>query len=104
MRPAVAPDVSVTHSDARRLQVGSHELIFWASTPVTIGIRPALVSIGCLVHLASGSRAVEQQRIEYAGIFGQEAADALIDQEYYCSFEAAILGADAPRRADRPHH
>ena len=27
------------------------------------------------------------------GIFGKEAADALIDQEYYCSFEAAILGA-----------
>jgi hypothetical protein len=34
-----------------------------------------------------------QQRIEHAGIFGKEAADALIDQEYYCSFEAAILGA-----------
>ena len=37
--------------------------------------------------------AVEQQRVEYTGIFGKEAADALIDQEYYCSFEAAILGA-----------
>jgi phage terminase large subunit len=37
--------------------------------------------------------AVEAQRLEYAGIFGKEAADALIDQEYYCSFEAAILGA-----------
>src|SRR5271165_425378 len=37
--------------------------------------------------------AVEAQRLEYTGIFGQEAADALIDQEYYCSFEAAILGA-----------
>jgi phage terminase large subunit len=32
-------------------------------------------------------------RVEYTGIFGKEAADALIDQEYYCSFEAAILGA-----------
>jgi hypothetical protein len=30
---------------------------------------------------------------KYTGIFGQEAADALIHQEYYCSFEAAILGA-----------
>jgi phage terminase large subunit len=37
--------------------------------------------------------AVEAQRLEYTGIFGKEAADALIDQEYYCSFEAAILGA-----------
>ena len=37
--------------------------------------------------------AVEEQRRQYAGIYGQEAADALIDQEYYCSFEAAILGA-----------
>ena len=36
---------------------------------------------------------MEQQRLEYTGIFGKEAADALIDQEYYCSFEAAILGA-----------
>lgn len=36
---------------------------------------------------------VDKQREEYHGIFGVEAGDALIDQEYYCSFEAAILGA-----------
>jgi phage terminase large subunit len=42
---------------------------------------------------AMSEAAVEQQRVDYTGIFGQEAADALIDQEYYCSFEAAILGA-----------
>lgn len=36
---------------------------------------------------------VEEQRKEYHGIFGQDAGDALIDQEYWCSFEAAILGA-----------
>src|ERR1700722_7877508 len=42
---------------------------------------------------AMSEEAVEQQRVEYTGIFGKEAADALIDQEYYCSFEAAILGA-----------
>ena len=42
---------------------------------------------------AMSEEAVEQQRLEYTGIFGKEAADALIDQEYYCSFEAAILGA-----------
>lgn len=36
---------------------------------------------------------VEEQRAEYHGIFGVDAGDALIDQEYWCSFEAAILGA-----------
>ena len=36
---------------------------------------------------------VERQRIEYHGIFGEEAGDALIEQEYFCSFEAAVLGA-----------
>ncbi len=36
---------------------------------------------------------IENQREEYHAIFGQEAGDALIEQEYWCSFEAAILGA-----------
>ena len=36
---------------------------------------------------------VEEQRKEYKGIYGTDAADALIDQEFYCSFEAAVLGA-----------
>lgn len=36
---------------------------------------------------------VEEQRHEYHAIFGIDAGDALIDQEYWCSFEAAILGA-----------
>lgn len=36
---------------------------------------------------------VEEQRNEYHAIFGVDAGDALIDQEYWCSFEAAILGA-----------
>ncbi len=36
---------------------------------------------------------VEKQREEYKDLFGDEAADALIEQEYFCSFEAAILGA-----------
>ena len=52
--------------------------------------------------------AVEQQRLEYTGIFGKEAANALIDQEYYCSFEGGqprrVLGqGDPPRRAAGPH-
>lgn len=36
---------------------------------------------------------VEQQRAEYHALYGEEAGDALIEQEFYCSFEAAILGA-----------
>lgn len=36
---------------------------------------------------------IEEQRKEYHAIFGVDAGDALIDQEYWCSFEAAILGA-----------
>lgn len=36
---------------------------------------------------------VEEQRREYRGIFGDDEADALIEQEYFCSFEAAILGS-----------
>jgi phage terminase large subunit len=37
--------------------------------------------------------AVEQQRAEYHAIYGEDAGDALIQQEFYCSFSAAILGA-----------
>lgn len=36
---------------------------------------------------------VEEQRKEYHAIFGPDAGDALIEQEYWCSFEAAVLGA-----------
>lgn len=36
---------------------------------------------------------VEVARREYHGLYGQEAGDALIEQEYFCSFESAILGA-----------
>ena len=36
---------------------------------------------------------VEQQRREYHSLYGEDAGDALIEQEYWCSFEAAILGS-----------
>lgn len=36
---------------------------------------------------------VEAQRSEYHAIFGEDAGDALIEQEYFCSFEAAVLGS-----------
>lgn len=36
---------------------------------------------------------VEKSRIEYHAMYGEDAGNALIEQEYYCSFEAAILGS-----------
>lgn len=36
---------------------------------------------------------VEQQRSEYIDIFGEDQADQLIRQEYYCSFDAPIPGS-----------
>lgn len=36
---------------------------------------------------------VHQATLEYHALYGIEAGDALIQQEYYCSFEAAILGS-----------
>lgn len=42
---------------------------------------------------AISPEAVEEQRKEYHALFGVDQGDALIEQEYYCSFEAAILGA-----------
>ncbi|ULQ46952.1 hypothetical protein JN531_001390 [Flagellatimonas centrodinii] len=47
--------------------------------------------------------AVEEQRREYHGIYGAEAGDALIEQEYFCSFESAILGAYYGRELARLH-
>lgn len=37
--------------------------------------------------------AVEQARKEYHALFGEEAGDAMIEQEWYCSWAAAVLGA-----------
>jgi hypothetical protein len=42
---------------------------------------------------AIGRERVEQQRREYHAIYGVDAGDALIEQEYWCSFEAQIVGA-----------
>lgn len=36
---------------------------------------------------------VEEARAEYHALYGEEAGNALIEQEYYCSFEASVLGA-----------
>jgi hypothetical protein len=37
--------------------------------------------------------AIEEQREIYVGMFGKDIADALIDQEFYCSFTGAMVGA-----------
>jgi phage terminase large subunit len=39
------------------------------------------------------TEALEEVRKDYTALYGAEAAEALIQQEYYCSAEAAILGA-----------
>lgn len=36
---------------------------------------------------------IEQQRKEYIALYGEDAGNSLIEQEFYCSFEAALLGA-----------
>lgn len=36
---------------------------------------------------------VEEARKEYRALYGADQGDALINQEYYCDFEAAVLGA-----------
>lgn len=42
---------------------------------------------------AVSQKTIEDQRIEYHSIYGIDEGDALIEQEYNCSFEGAILGA-----------
>lgn len=36
---------------------------------------------------------IERERGEYRAIYGEDAGDALIEQEYNCSFSAAVLGS-----------
>lgn len=42
---------------------------------------------------ALSAAAVEQQRKEYHALFDDDAGDALIAQEYHCSFAATVLGS-----------
>jgi phage terminase large subunit len=42
---------------------------------------------------AISHEAVEAQRKEYHALFGEAAGDALIEQEYYCSFSSVIPGS-----------
>lgn len=43
---------------------------------------------------------IERQRKEYRAIYGLEEGDALIQQEYYCSFNSMILGSVYGRDCD----
>ena len=52
---------------------------------------------------------IEEQRREYHAVFGEDAGDALIEQEYWCSWSAAVLGAYWAQELERaekdgPHH
>lgn len=42
---------------------------------------------------AMSEEAIEEQREVYVGIFGKAIADLLIEQEFYCSFAGAMVGA-----------
>jgi phage terminase large subunit len=47
---------------------------------------------------------IEEVRKEYVSLYGEDAADALIQQEYWCSFEAAILGAYYGKEMAKAEH
>lgn len=47
---------------------------------------------------------IEEDRRDHTAMFGEDAADALIQQEYWCSFEAAILGAYYGKEMARAEH
>lgn len=44
---------------------------------------------------------IEEQREIYVGIFGAEVADMLIEQEFYCSFAGAMVGAYLGREMNK---
>jgi hypothetical protein len=50
---------------------------------------------------AVSPEAVEDQRGEYEALFGREMADLLIEQEFYCSFAGAMIGAYWAAEIDR---
>lgn len=45
--------------------------------------------------------AIEEQRTEYRALYGQEIADMLIEQEFYCSFAGASVGSILARLVDK---
>lgn len=50
---------------------------------------------------AVSEEAIEHQRKEYRSLFGEEIADMLIEQEFFCSFAGANVGAILARVIDK---
>lgn len=78
----------------------------WASNPAyfaeTQTIKDSMRI--CLEHGVTPSVTladVEEQRKEYHALYGVEAGDALIEQEWFCSWSAAIIGAYYGKEMDR---
>nr|DAO70289.1 MAG TPA: large terminase [Caudoviricetes sp.] len=42
---------------------------------------------------AISKESIEEQRVTYRALFGDEIADMLIEQEFYCSFAGALIGS-----------
>ncbi len=45
--------------------------------------------------------AIEAQRLEYRSLFGEEVADMLVEQEFYCSWAGASVGSILARLIDK---
>ena len=71
-----------------------HGMLKMAREKIAAGDRSWFAEV--LPYTATGAvtdAQVEDQRAEYHALYGEDAGDALIEQEYLCSFDAAILGA-----------
>jgi phage terminase large subunit len=60
----------------------------WRNDPAWFAEVSTVADIGAIKH-----EDVEAQRREYHALFGEAAGDALIEQEYYCSFDSVIPGS-----------
>lgn len=50
---------------------------------------------------AVSEEAIEAQRLEYRALFGEEIADMLVEQEFYCSWAGASVGSILARLIDK---
>jgi phage terminase large subunit len=88
--------LAITTPEGRNHSYAMHKMAqqdpAWYSDVITIedNIRMCLdAGIEPTISLAD----IEAQRTEYRALFGAEAGDALIEQEWWVSFQAATLGA-----------
>jgi hypothetical protein len=81
----------------------------WATTP---GYFAEMLTIADTIRMAKAAGVqptvtlddVEIQRREYHDLFGSDAGDALIEQEWFCSWSAAVLGAYYGKSLSRAEH